>query len=53
MRNYPAYYTGLQTSLKKHLQYYEGLMAQVEITAADLKLSDRVLNQFRNVLKNK
>lgn len=44
--------SGLKTNYNKHLQYKEGLTAQAEIITADTKLSDRLFNQFRNILKN-
>jgi HlyD family secretion protein len=43
---------GLQTNYKKLVQYHEGLSAQAEIITEDLKLSDRMLNQLRSVVKN-
>lgn len=43
---------GLQTNYKKQVQYHEGFSAQAEIITADLKLSDRLLNQLRSVIKN-
>jgi HlyD family secretion protein len=43
---------GLQTNYKKQVQYHEGLSAQAEIITEDLKLSDRLLNQLRSVIKN-
>ena len=43
---------GLQTNYKKLLQYHEGLSAQAEIITEDLRLSDRMLNQLRSVVKN-
>ncbi len=43
---------GLQTNYKKQIQYHEGLSAQAEIITSDLKLSDRLLNQLRSVIKN-
>lgn len=44
---------GLQTNYKKQVQYHEGLSAQAEIITEDLKLSDRILNQLRSVIKNR
>jgi multidrug efflux pump subunit AcrA (membrane-fusion protein) len=44
---------GLQTNYKKQVQYHEGLSAQAEIITEDLKLSDRLLNQLRSVIKNR
>ena len=43
---------GLQTNYKKQVQYHEGLSAQAEIITEDLKLSERLLNQLRSVIKN-
>ena len=43
---------GLQTNYKKLVQYHEGLSGQAEIITEDLKLSDRMLNQLRSVIKN-
>ena len=43
---------GLLTNYKKQVQYHEGLWAQVEIITEDLKLSDRLLNQLKSVIKN-
>ncbi len=43
---------GLLTNYKKRVQYHEGLSAQAEIITEDLKLSDRLLNQLRSVMKN-
>jgi HlyD family secretion protein len=43
---------GLQTNYKILVQYHEGLSAQAEIITEDLKLSDRMLNQLRSVIKN-
>ena len=43
---------GLLTNYKKQVQYHEGLSAQAEIITEDLKLSDRLLNQLRSVIKN-
>ena len=43
---------GLQTNYKRVVQYHEGLSAQAEIITADLKLSDRLLNQLRSVVNN-
>ena len=43
---------GLLTNYKKQVLYHEGLYAQVEIITEDLKLSDRLLNQLRSVIKN-
>ena len=42
---------GLQTNYKKLVLYHEGLLAQAEIITEDLKLSDRLLNQLRSVMK--
>ena len=44
---------GLQTNYKKLVQYHDGLSAQAEIITDDLKLSDRLLNQLRSVIKNR
>jgi multidrug efflux pump subunit AcrA (membrane-fusion protein) len=44
---------GLQTNYKKQVQYHEGLSAQAEIITEDLKLSDRLLNQLKSVIKNR
>ncbi len=43
---------GLQTNYKRLVLYHEGLLAQAEIITEDLKLSDRLLNQLRSVMKN-
>jgi multidrug efflux pump subunit AcrA (membrane-fusion protein) len=43
---------GLETNYKRLVLYREGLSAEAEIITADLKLSDRVLNQLRSVIKN-
>ena len=43
---------GLQTNYNRQVQYHEGLLAQAQIITADLKLSDRILNQFKSVIKN-
>ena len=43
---------GLQTNYKKLVLYHEGLLAQAEIITEDLKLSDRLLNQLRSVMKS-
>lgn len=42
---------GLQTNYKRQLLYHEGLLAQAEIITEDLKLSDRMLNQLKAVVK--
>ena len=44
--------SGLQTNYKRVIQYHEGLLAKAEIITEDLKLSDRMLNQLRSVVKN-
>ncbi len=44
---------GLQTNYKRMVQYHEGLSASAEIITEDLKLSDRLMNQLRSVIKNK
>ncbi len=44
---------GLQTNYKKQVHYHEGLSALAEIITEDLKLSDRLLNQLKSVIKNK
>lgn len=43
---------GLQTNYKRLVTYREGLAAKAEIITEDLKLSDRLLNQLRSVIKN-
>ena len=43
---------GLQTNYKRLVQYHEGLSANAEIITEDLKLSDRMLNQLRSVIRN-
>lgn len=43
---------GLQTNYKKLLLYQDGLLAKDEIITEDLKLSDRLFNQPRSVVKN-
>ncbi len=42
---------GLLTNYKKQLQYHESLSAKAEIITEDLKLSDRIFNGFKAVLK--
>ena len=42
---------GLSTNYKKQLQFHEGLTARAEIITEDLKLSDRIFNGLRSVLK--
>lgn len=42
---------GLSTNYKKQLQFHEGLTAKAEIITEDLKLSDRIFNGLRSVLK--
>jgi len=42
---------GLSTNYKKQLQFHEGLIARAEIITEDLKLSDRIFNGLRSVLK--
>ena len=44
---------GLLSTYKKKLHYTEGLKAQAEIITADLKLSDRLFNEIKNILTNK
>jgi HlyD family secretion protein len=43
---------GLRTNYKRLVQYHEGLSASAEIITEDLKLSDRLLNQLRSVIKD-
>ena len=43
---------GLQTNYNRQVQYHEGLLAQAQIITANLKLSDRLLNQLKSVIKN-
>jgi HlyD family secretion protein len=43
---------GLETNYKRLLQYHEGLLAEAEIITEDSKLSDRLLNQLKSVIKN-
>lgn len=42
---------GLSTNYKKQLQFHEGLTAKAEIITEDLKLSDRIFNGLKSVLK--
>lgn len=42
---------GLRTNHDKQIQYSDGLLAQGEIITADVKLSDRLLNQFKPFIK--
>jgi multidrug resistance efflux pump len=44
---------GLVTNYKKQLQYTEGLSAQAEIITQDLKLSDRLFNEIKNIFTKK
>lgn len=42
---------GLKTNNNKQVQYRDGLRAEGEIITADLKLSDRFINQMRSVFR--
>lgn len=42
---------GLLTNYKKKLRYHEGLSANAEIITEDLKLSDRIFNGIKSILK--
>ncbi len=42
---------GLKTNYQKSLLFHEGLTAQSEIITEDLKLSDRLFNQLKGLLK--
>ncbi len=41
----------LNTNYNKQVQYRDGLRAQGEIITADLKLSDRLINQIRSIFR--
>ncbi len=43
---------GLQTNYHRAVQYHDGLLAQGEIVTADLKLSDRLINNIREIFKH-
>ncbi len=43
---------GLKTNYQKSLLYHEGLTAQAEIITEDLKLSDRLFNQLKSLIKS-
>jgi multidrug efflux pump subunit AcrA (membrane-fusion protein) len=42
---------GLKTNYQKTLLFHEGLTAQAEVITEDLKLSDRLFNQIRQLIK--
>ena len=44
---------GLLTNYKKQIQYHEGLIAKAEIITEDLKLSDRIFNGIKSIVKRK
>ncbi len=44
---------GLKTNYNKYVQYRDGLVANGEIITADLKLSDRLINQIRSIFTNR